>query len=90
VSENQNREYVIAALITLIKEERVRQKLSLNEIAARSGLSRTMVMRVEKRERMPTIDTLLRIGGALDVKLSTLVAQAEKAGRSSPPKRLIA
>jgi DNA-binding Xre family transcriptional regulator len=55
----------------------LRRKLSLNEVAARSGLSHTMVSRVEKRERLPTIDTLLRITGALDVDLAKLLGNAK-------------
>ena len=50
------------------------------EVATRSGLSHTMVMRVEKKERLPTIDTLLRIAGALDVDLWKLLRDATKLG----------
>ena len=64
----------------LLREERLRRKLSLNEVATRSGLSHTMVSRVEKRERVPTIDTLLRITGALEVDLGKLLGKAAKAG----------
>jgi transcriptional regulator with XRE-family HTH domain len=35
-----------------------------------------MVMRVEKRERLPTIDTLLRIAGALEIDLSAVLKKA--------------
>jgi transcriptional regulator with XRE-family HTH domain len=77
VSKSLKREAVIAHLVGLIRQERLRQKLSLNEVASRSGLSHAMVMRVEKQERLPTIDTLLRIADALEVKLSVLLAEAE-------------
>ena len=69
----------IDRLIASIEEERRKQGLSLNEVAARAGLSHTMVMRVEKRERMPTIDTLLRIASALNVELGALIQRASKA-----------
>ena len=68
---------MIGRLMELLREERLRQKLSLNEVAARSGLSHTMVSRVEKRERLPTIDTLLRITGAMEVDLCELLARAK-------------
>ena len=48
-----------------------------------------MVSRAEKRERLPTIDTLLRITGALEVDLGKLLgktAKAAKAGGSEPKK----
>lgn len=42
-----------------------------------------MVMRVGKRERLPTIDTLLRITDALGIELSPLIAKAVKAAGSN-------
>jgi transcriptional regulator with XRE-family HTH domain len=76
VSKTSEREAAIARLIELIQAERLRQKLSLNEVATRSGLSHTMIMRVEKRERLPTIDTLLRISDALEIDLSSMLKRA--------------
>jgi len=81
VSKSNEREAIIASLIESIHAERLRQKLSLNEVATRSGLSHTMVMRVEKRERLPTIDTLLRIADALEIDLSAALRQAIKTVR---------
>lgn len=78
-----SREIAITLLMELIHKERLRQKLSLNEVATRAGLSHTMVMRVEKRERLPTIDTLLRITDAMKIELSPLIAKAVKAARNS-------
>jgi transcriptional regulator with XRE-family HTH domain len=76
VSKTSEREAIIGRLIELIQAERLRQKLSLNEVATRSGLSHTMIMRVEKRERLPTIDTLLRIADALQIDLSSVLKRA--------------
>jgi transcriptional regulator with XRE-family HTH domain len=42
-----------------------------------------MVMRVEKQERMPTIDTLLLITDALEVDLAALLKKALKEVRES-------
>ena len=83
MSKNSEREAIISHLVEMIKAARIRQKLSLNEVATRSGLSHTMVMRVEKRERLPTIDTLFRITDALEIELAPLVAHAVKAVRKS-------
>jgi transcriptional regulator with XRE-family HTH domain len=76
VAKTSEREAIIDRLIELIQAERLRQKLSLNEVATRSGLSHTMVMRVEKRERLPTIDTLLRIAEALRIDLGSMLKGA--------------
>ena len=85
MSKTSQREEIIARLVELIQAERLRQKLSLNEVATRSGLSHTMVMRVEKRERLPTIDTLLRIADALEIDLSAVLGQAMRTVKRSNP-----
>ena len=83
MSKTSRREEIIARLVELIRAERVRRKLSLNEVATRSGLSHTMVMRVEKRERLPTIDTLLRIADALEIDLSAVLGKAMRSVKRS-------
>ena len=75
------REAVIGKLVLSLQAERLKQSLSLNEVATRSGLNRTMISRVEKRERTPTIDTLLRITDVLAVDLGELIQQAVKDAR---------
>ena len=67
---------IISRLAGILYQERLSQNLSQNEVATRAGLSRTMVMRVEKLERVPTIDTLLRICQALGIDLWKVIRQA--------------
>jgi len=65
----------------LLKEERERQKLSLNLLAEKSGLSRQTVSYVEQEVQNPTLDTLLRITSALEVDLEKIIAKARKLNR---------
>ena len=74
---------VVDQLIAILASERKRLGLSFNEIAARSGLDHTMVMRVEKMERMPTILTLLRIADAMGVDLWKKLREATNAESAS-------
>ena len=83
MSSSSQRDAIIGGLVESLRGERLRQKLSLNEVAARSGLSHAMVMRVEKRERLPTIDTLLRITDALEIDLSAVLRRAIRTVRES-------
>lgn len=76
MSKTSEREAIIERLVGMLREERVLQKLSNDEVASRSGLSHAMVSRVEKRQRLPTIDTLLSITGAMGVVLSKLLRKA--------------
>ncbi len=51
----------------------------MNRLAEKSGLSQAMVSYVERGIRNPTLDTLLRIAGALNVDLPRLIKRALKA-----------
>ena len=59
----------------------------MNETAWRAGLSHTMILRMERGDRLPTIDTLLRITDALEVDLAALLAEAVQAVRPACPAR---
>lgn len=72
----ERRQAAITRLVALLKEERLRQGLSINKVAIQAGLSHTMVMRVEKGERIPTIDTLLRVTEALGCDLAEFIDRA--------------
>ena len=60
----------------LLRAERLRQKLSLSAVAARSGLSYQMISYVERNLRVPGLDTLLRITTALEMDAADLVRRA--------------
>ena len=62
-----------------MREERLKKGLSLAAVAARAGISYQMVGFVEKEERNPTLDTLLRIAGALEIDFVKIIARASKA-----------
>jgi transcriptional regulator with XRE-family HTH domain len=59
-----------------LRDERIRQKVSMDQLAAKSGLSQPMISYVERGLRNPTLDTLLRIAIALDVDLWKLLKRA--------------
>ncbi|MDR3228000.1 MAG: helix-turn-helix transcriptional regulator [Puniceicoccales bacterium] len=89
MSRDTEREQVIVRLVALLKARREQLGLSLNETAWRAGLNHSMVLRVERRERTPTIDTLLRLAEALNVKLWLLLCDEpellrERTGLAEP------
>jgi transcriptional regulator with XRE-family HTH domain len=58
-----------------IRARREARGLSLSAIAARAGLSKTIVATIESGAGNPSLDTLVRLAGALDVAVSELLAQ---------------
>jgi transcriptional regulator with XRE-family HTH domain len=74
----RSRQQVCKAVARILREERLRQDISLNALAAKAGLSYQMVSYVEREMRNPTLDTLLRITGALEIDLANVLRRASQ------------
>jgi len=85
MKKDAERTAIIERLIASLKRCREEKELSLNETAWRSGLSHTMILRMERGERLPTIETLLRIADALETDLPTLLREATQSVRFPRP-----
>ena len=72
------RKNICSEIAGLLKEERLRRKISLNALSAQAGLNRQTVSFIEQEQRTPTIDTLLRLTEVLGIKLEDLIAKARK------------
>ena len=81
MKKDTERDAIIGHLVALLKKQREARGFSLNETAWRAGLSHTMILRMERGERLPTIDSLLRITDALEVDSAALLAEAVQAVR---------
>jgi transcriptional regulator with XRE-family HTH domain len=76
VASDKSQRAVCSRVAQLLRRERERQKLSMNLVAERAGLSQQMVSYVEREMRNPTLETLLRMAAAMEVNLTTILAQA--------------
>lgn len=71
------------ALGRVIRQHRNLAGFSQEELAARSGLHRTYISFLERGVKSPTVDVLARLGDALGVRGSQLLAEAEEGARSA-------
>lgn len=78
MAKNQVREMIAANVVRILRDERKRRGLSMNQVAERSGLSQGMISLVEHDLRNPTLDTLLRIADALNLDLADVIRRAAK------------
>lgn len=60
------------ALAGVIRRQRERLKLSLNQLAALSGVSRQMLGNIESDINIPSADTIARIAAALEISYGDL------------------
>jgi transcriptional regulator with XRE-family HTH domain len=77
-------EIIGSAVVRLLRQKREAAGLSMNKVASGAGLSHSMVSRVENELRKPTLDTLLRISGAIGIELWPLIKEAEFQERARP------
>jgi transcriptional regulator with XRE-family HTH domain len=64
-------------LAARLRAEREARGWSIGDLAARSGVSRAMISKVERNEASPTAVLLGRLSGAFGLTLSTLLARSE-------------
>ena len=64
-------------LSTHLKQLRTSRKLTLNELAEKSGISRATLSRIEKAEASPTADTLGALSSAYHLPISALLTPLE-------------
>jgi transcriptional regulator with XRE-family HTH domain len=76
VFKDSVRDAISAEVARLLSEERKSRGLSMNALAARSGLSQSFVSSFETQPWNPTLDSLLRMTSAMDVDLGDLIARA--------------
>jgi transcriptional regulator with XRE-family HTH domain len=69
------------ALAARIRLERTARQWPLDELAARAGVSRATISKIEREESSPTAAVLGRLSGAFGMSMSTLLANAEAEGR---------
>jgi len=81
VARDGYRESVSAHVARILRQERERQNVSMTRLAEMSGLSQGMISLIEHEHRNPSLDTLLRICGALGTELSKVLSNAERAAK---------
>lgn len=64
---------VAGAIARNVRRHRCARGWSLDQLAQRSGVSRTMLVQIEQERTNPTVWTLVRIGDALRVSVADLV-----------------
>ena len=64
-----------AALADRVARERAQRGWSLADVAERSGVSRSMLSKIERQEASPTATVLLRIAAAFELTLAELLTE---------------
>lgn len=68
----------LRAFGTAVRSRRESLTLSQEELCFRSDLDRTYISGIERGVRNPTLKTMLRLAGALKIKLDELIGAAQQ------------
>lgn len=69
---------ICVEIVRLLMEERKRQGLSQNSLAAKAGVNQSLISALEKEPWNPTVCTLLRIAKALNIDLGETITKARR------------
>ncbi len=69
---------ICAEVVRLLITERKRRGVSGNSLAQRAGLSQSLISSLETNPWNPTLDTLVRIGEALELDVGEVISTARK------------
>jgi transcriptional regulator with XRE-family HTH domain len=85
MSEDRGTPELRHALAAKLRELRLERGITQERLAFLAKLHPTYISMLENGRKSPTVDALERIAQALDVRVSTIFAGAERScGRSSP------
>jgi transcriptional regulator with XRE-family HTH domain len=72
---SQTQEDVAEGIASRVRAARTGRRWTLDELAARSGVSRRMLVQIEHAGANPSLATLLKLAAALDITLTDLVSE---------------
>ncbi len=70
----------MATRLRVLRESR---RLTLEGLGEKVGLSKSAISRIETGERLPTLDQLFDLAGALNADADALIAKPERRGRKA-------
>jgi transcriptional regulator with XRE-family HTH domain len=82
VASDKSQQAACKRVAEILRQEREKRRLSMNQVAERAGLSQQMVSYVERSMRNPTLETLLRIAAALNIDFAEVIRRALAGSKS--------
>lgn len=74
----ENADYVCGIIAHNLKTFRERQKLSMDQLAALSGVSKSMIGQIERAETNTSVSTLWKIASGLHVPFTSLIEHGQE------------
>src|SRR3954454_20950031 len=72
-------EHVTAQIANRVRVGRAQRRWTLDDLAARSSVSRRLLVQIERGDANPSLATLLKLAAALGITLTELVADEPEA-----------
>ena len=80
---DKHAEQVCRAAMCILREERERKGVTGTRLAEMCGLNQSTVSLLDRGERKPTLDTLVRISTVLEIDLGEILTKASRVVREN-------
>jgi len=84
VSSERVRTAICSNVARILREERLKQNLSMTLLSERAGFSQQSISYVERGMRIPNLDTLLRITAVLGLDFGDVIKRASRISSNDP------
>lgn len=71
-------EKLVAHVVEVLRDKRESLELSKKKLAADANVSRTAIILMENRKRLPSLELAIKLAMSLNTPFSSIVAEAEK------------
>ena len=74
----EDAEEISQRVVEILEKERLKRKITKLQISKETGLSRTAITLMVKKQNSPTLRTLMMVSSCIGADLKEIIAEAEK------------
>ena len=79
----ENAEKISQRVVDILEKKRIERKITKLQISKETGISRTAITLMEKKQNSPTLRTLMMVSSCIGIDLKEIIAEAEKSLQSN-------
>lgn len=74
----EDAEKISQRVVEILEQKRIERKITKLQISKETGISRTAITLMVKKQNSPTLRTLMMVSSCIGINLKDIIAEAEK------------
>jgi len=74
----EDAEKISQRVVEILEQKRIERKITKLQISKETGISRTAITLMVKKQNSPTLRTLMMVSSCIGINLKEVIAEAEK------------